>query len=91
MQKLTQSLYVQVKGKLLMATTGGSAQKPSAIALLEVDSVDDLLKTEPEHWQTIRLSTQSEVCAAFFHKLLPSYMSMHCSTSLPQSSAVLHA
>ena len=52
---------MQVGGKLLIATTGGSSQKPSAIALLEVDSVDDLLKVEQDHWQTIRLSTKSEV------------------------------
>lgn len=51
----------QVNGKLLVATAGGSSQKPSAIALLEVSSVDDLLSSEPEQWQSIRLSTKSEI------------------------------
>lgn len=59
-------LQVQVGGKLLIATTGGSSQKPSAIALLEVDSVDDLLKVEQDQWQTIRLSTKSEVSVTLF-------------------------
>ncbi|KAL3136839.1 hypothetical protein ABBQ38_005546 [Trebouxia sp. C0009 RCD-2024] len=51
----------QVGGKLLVATTGGSSRKPSAVALLEVDSVDDLLKAKPDQWQMIRLSTKSQV------------------------------
>ena len=53
--------FVQVGGKLLIATTGGSSQKPSSVALLEVDSVDDLLGSEQNQWQIIRLSTKSEV------------------------------
>lgn len=53
--------FVQVGGKLLIATTGGSSQKPSSVALLEVNSVDDLLKSKENQWQIIRLSTKSEV------------------------------
>lgn len=45
----------------MVATTGGSSRKPSAVALLEVDSVDDLLKAKPDQWQMIRLSTKSQV------------------------------
>lgn len=52
---------VQVQGKLLIATTGGSSQKPSSVALLEVASVDDLLQSEQHQWQMLRLSTKSEV------------------------------
>ena len=52
---------MQVNKKLLVATAGGSSQKPSAIALLEVGSVDELVKSEPEQWRSIRLSTKSEV------------------------------
>lgn len=44
-----------------MATTGGSSRKPSAVALLEVSCVDDLLKSKPDQWQMIRLSTKSQV------------------------------
>ncbi|KAL3158064.1 hypothetical protein ABBQ32_011673 [Trebouxia sp. C0010 RCD-2024] len=51
----------QVGGKLLVATTGGSSRKPSAVALLEVSCVDDLLKSKPDQWQMIRLSTKSQV------------------------------
>ena len=47
-----------------MATAGGSSQKPSAVALLEVDSVDELIKSEAHQWQSIRLSTKSEVTTA---------------------------
>lgn len=53
--------FVQVGGKLLIATTGGSSQKPSSVALLEVNGVDDLLESEENQWQIIRLSTKSEV------------------------------
>ena len=59
----------QANGKLFVATAGGSSQKPSAIALLEVNSVDDLLNSEPEQWQSIRLSTKSEVCCTKFIEL----------------------
>lgn len=59
--------FVQVGGKLLIATTGGSSQKPSSVALLEVDSVDDLLKSEQNQWQIIRLSTKSEVSQSCMH------------------------
>lgn len=52
---------MQVGGKLLVATSGGSSQKPSAVALLEVGSVDELIKSEAHQWQSIRLSTKSEV------------------------------
>lgn len=54
-----------------MATTGGSSRKPSAVALLEVNDVDDLLKAEPDQWQMIRLSTKSEVSlfVSFFSAL----------------------
>ena len=45
----------------MVATTGGSSRKPSAVAILEVDSMDDLLKAEPDQWQMIRLSTKSQV------------------------------
>ena len=61
----------QVNGKLLVATAGGSSQKPSAIALLEVNSVDDLLESEPEQWQSIRLSTKSEVWCTKLVKWFP--------------------
>ena len=54
----------QVGGKLLVATTGGTSQKPSAVALLEVGSVDELIKSEAHQWQSIRLSTKSEVRTA---------------------------
>lgn len=47
-----------------MATAGGSSQKPSAVALLEVGSVDELIKSEAHQWQSIRLSTKSEVRTA---------------------------
>ena len=47
-----------------MATTGGNSQKPSAVALLEVGSVDELIKSEAHQWQSIRLSTKSEVRTA---------------------------
>ena len=56
----------QANGKLFVATAGGSSQKPSAIALLEVNSVDDLLNSEPEQWHSIRLSTKSKVCITNF-------------------------
>ena len=46
----------------MIATTGGSAQKPSAVAVLMLNSVDELLKSEPEDWETVKLSTKSEVC-----------------------------
>ena len=45
----------------MVATSGGSSQKPSAVALLEVGSVDELIKSEAHQWQSIRLSTKSEV------------------------------
>jgi len=47
-----------------VATTGGSSQKPSAVALLEVGNVDELIKSEAHQWQSIRLSTKSEVRTA---------------------------
>ena len=52
---------LQVEGKLVIATVGGTAQKPSAIALLKVDSVDGLLQSKPEDWDLVKLSTKSEV------------------------------
>ncbi|DBB15202.1 TPA: hypothetical protein ACH3X3_004206 [Trebouxia sp. C0006] len=51
----------QVGGNLLVATTGGSSQKPSAVALLEVGNVDELIKSEAHQWQSVRLSTKSEI------------------------------
>ena len=77
---------VQVGKKLLVATAGGSSQKPSAIALLEVGSVDELVKSEPEQWQSMRLSTKSEVSTDLYHYISNiahsvTYIELHRSTS----------
>lgn len=73
---------MQVDGKLLVATSGGSSQKPSAVALLEVASVDELIKSEAHQWQSIRLSTKSEVGVLTTAWLIPKpacqyYIDMH--------------
>ncbi len=43
---------------------GGSAQKPSELALLTVGSVDDLMKARPGDWQSLRKSTTVQVGCA---------------------------
>lgn len=54
---------VQVGGKLLVATTGGSPLKPSEVALLEVDSVEALRASTPEQWQVLQRSSKAQVRA----------------------------
>ena len=55
---------MQVGGKLLVATTGGSPLKPSEVALLEVDSVEALAASTPEQWLVLQRSSKAQVRAA---------------------------
>ncbi len=52
---------LEAGGKLQLALTGASAQKPSEVAVLEVDSVDSLLTSSPEDWKVLRKATNLEV------------------------------
>ena len=55
------AMAMQVNGKLLVATTGGSPLKPSEVALLEADSVEDLISSGPDRWQVLRRASKAEV------------------------------
>ena len=48
-------------GKLVLATVGGSPTQASEVALLAVDSADQLLSTQPSQWQTLRKDSTVEV------------------------------
>lgn len=63
---------VQVGGKLLVATTGGSPLKPSEVALLQVDSVEALRASTPEQWQVLQCSSKALVRATMPYVALPS-------------------
>lgn len=52
---------VQVGGRLLVATTGGSPLKPSEVALLEVADVAALKASCPDDWQTLQRSSKAQV------------------------------
>ena len=54
---------LQVGGKIVVATTGGSPQQPSELALLEVGSVEELKTAGPDQWRTLRKSTTLEASA----------------------------
>ena len=54
---------LQVGGKIVVATTGGSPQQPSELALLEVGSVEDLQTAGPDQWRALRKSTTLEASA----------------------------
>ena len=54
---------LQVGGKIVVATTGGSPQQPSELALLEVGSVEDLQTAGPDQWHALRKSTTLEASA----------------------------
>ena len=45
----------------MLATLGGSPTKPGEVALLAVETVDQLLSAEPSHWETLRKSSNMEV------------------------------
>ena len=47
--------------KLVLATVGGSPTQASEVALLAVDSVDQLLSAESSQWETLRKSSKVEV------------------------------
>ena len=64
---------VQVAGKIMVATTGGSPLKPSEVALLEVDSVEGLRGSTPEQWQVLQRSSKAQ--ARLF---LPNCQRMAC-------------
>lgn len=48
-------------GKLVLAMVGGSPAQASEVALLAVDSVDQLLSAQPSQWETLRKDSTVEV------------------------------
>lgn len=56
-----QLVHLQVGGKLVVGTSGTSPLKPSEVALLEVSSVEELIASKPEQWQTLQRSSRAQV------------------------------
>ena len=52
---------VEAKGKLLLATVGGSPKKPSAVIALQVGSPDELIKSKPSQWVVLKEASTSQV------------------------------
>lgn len=55
----------QVNGRLLVGLLGTSPLKPSEVALLDVASVDELIASTPEQWQTLQRSSSAQVDEAY--------------------------
>jgi len=51
-----QLVHLQVGGKLVVGTSGTSPLKPS-----EVSSVEELIASKPEQWQTLQRSSRAQV------------------------------
>lgn len=56
---------MQVGGRLLVGLLGTSPLKPSEVALLDVASVNELIASKPEQWQTLQRSSTAQVCAKY--------------------------
>ena len=56
-------------GQLVLATAGGSPTQASEVALLAVDSLDQLLAAQPSQWETLRKSSNVEVGPCYTHTL----------------------
>ena len=61
MRQLGAGAVLCADDKVVLATIGGSPTKPGEVAMLAVETVDQLLSAEPSHWETLRKSSNVKV------------------------------